>query len=202
MSPPARSKLRLVAGRCDCKGFPSNLMPEDAECPASVELGGHDQDPRAGFPAQTFLNVVGFVPGRQAFDPADFHRCALRKILHISLGELDLGKLVDRRFRWNVNQYAVCVSAVQKLHRISGAMIGLASQDNDDIRRLRRIHHKEFSGIQPKPGQHSGKRDCRNPQPPSSAPDRYQMNRFLPIPRAGFPPDRALLASGSDVPPC
>src|SRR5271157_1223320 len=62
MLPPPGSELGIIVGRGGGEGLPANLMAENAEGAAGVEIGSDDQNPVTLFVGQAFFGVAGFIP--------------------------------------------------------------------------------------------------------------------------------------------
>src|ERR1019366_7653408 len=95
VGPPTCPELRLVASRSNREGLPLNLVAEDAERAACVELRCDNQDPAAFFPGQAFFHVVRFLPSRKPLNGTDPDRCRLRKSLYVLLRQLHLSQPVN-----------------------------------------------------------------------------------------------------------
>src|SRR5215469_2138884 len=137
MRPPARSELLVVVGRRHRKRFSGELVPKDGESPARMKIRRDQQDSRTRNPRQAFLYIVGFVPGRQAHDWTNLHRCRLWKILRVSFGQLHLGEFEKLGVCWNIQQHPRRITLIQKLERARRPMICLAGQNHDYVGRPR-----------------------------------------------------------------
>ena len=67
-----------------------NLVTENAQSTAGVEVGSDDQNPLALFVRQASFRIVRFVPGRESLNRTYLDRCRLRKILHVLLRPAEL----------------------------------------------------------------------------------------------------------------
>lgn len=185
-NPPTLPELRVVPGRRRRERLPTNLVTEDAQRPARVEVRCDNQDPAARFACQAFFRIARFIAGREPNSRTDANRCCLRKPLHILLRQLDLTGIVDPGRGGNVDHHLPSIALIQQLQGMLRTAIRLARQNQNHVRRLRSIHHQQLACVRREHHQR-GSQYYGNDPDTSSFPYIFRQS----VPRQSIPPRRS-----------
>jgi hypothetical protein len=136
VGPPSSSKLGFVARRRGGKRGSMNLMAENAQRTAGMEVGGHDQDRLWAYThaSQARFRVMRLIPGRKPRNRANFDARRLREALHIPPRQLNFCKTASLGVRRNIDHQAPPVTLVQEFQRALRTMLRLPGQHQNHIR--------------------------------------------------------------------
>ena len=92
-------------------------------------------------------HIVRLVSGGQARDGTQRDLVRFWKLTNVTFRDLHRRRIVNPGASGDIHEYSCGIALVQKIKGKRGASISLAGQDQDQIRRLRRVYFEEFSGI-------------------------------------------------------
>ena len=110
----------------DRESLSTNLVTEDAESAARVEIGSDDQNPSAFDLGQAFGRIVRLISGGEPENRTHPHRWGLGMNPRILRRQLYFVESEDLDSRWNIQHNASCIPLVEKLESSRRTVIRLS----------------------------------------------------------------------------
>ena len=147
MSPPADTELGIIMCSRNREGGSGHFVAEDAQRAPSVVVGSNNQNSPDILLGNAPGDIVRLVSGGQARDGADRDLVRLWKLTNVTFRDLHRRRIVNPGASGDIHEYSRGKAVPQKIKGKRGASISLPGQDQNQIRRLRRVQFEEFSGI-------------------------------------------------------